>query len=83
MIFIVDIISSSPKRHNQLRATHDTNISNLIANGEIETGSELHQILQKIKILVTVFLPSLLVGISDGINDGKIFVANNLFTDGY
>ena len=40
----MNVVTASPKRHDQLQAAHVTMIANLIANDDIETSSGLNQI---------------------------------------
>ncbi|KAK4478831.1 hypothetical protein RD792_014332 [Penstemon davidsonii] len=44
LTFIVNLVSASPKRHDQLRDAHTSNVVHLIENGELEIGSGLNQI---------------------------------------
>ncbi|KAJ8774419.1 hypothetical protein K2173_016865 [Erythroxylum novogranatense] len=43
LTFIVNIVRSSPKRHDQLIEAHGDHIAYLIANDELETGKGLNQ----------------------------------------
>ncbi|XP_057730160.1 uncharacterized protein LOC130945466 [Arachis stenosperma] len=44
LTLIVNVVTVSPKRHDQLRVAQANNIANLIANDQIVTGSGLNQI---------------------------------------
>nr|XP_025653256.1 zinc finger MYM-type protein 1-like [Arachis hypogaea] len=44
LTLIVNVVTVSPKRHDQLRVAQANNVANLIANDQIVTGSGLNQI---------------------------------------
>ncbi|XP_015940673.1 uncharacterized protein LOC107466196 [Arachis duranensis] len=44
LTLIVNVVTISPKRHDQLRVAQANNVENLIANDQIVTGSGLNQI---------------------------------------
>ncbi|XP_015932200.1 uncharacterized protein LOC107458503 [Arachis duranensis] len=44
LTLIVNVVTVSPKRHDQLRVAQTNNVANLIANDQIVTGSGLNQI---------------------------------------
>ncbi|XP_025673896.1 uncharacterized protein [Arachis hypogaea] len=44
LTLIVNVVTVSPKRHDQLRVAQANNVANLIANDQIVIGSELNQI---------------------------------------
>ncbi|XP_025693094.1 uncharacterized protein [Arachis hypogaea] len=44
LALIVNVVTVSPKRHNQLRVAQENNVANLIADDQLVTGSGLNQI---------------------------------------
>jgi len=44
LIFIVNIVSTSCKRNNELRAFQAATIKHLVDSGEIETGKGVNQV---------------------------------------